>query len=74
MQPLWLNRKQESDYYTAMAVMRESGDITYVVKYFRMTPEKFDFLHSLLQVDLEKQYVCRETISSAERLALTLRQ
>ncbi|XP_064469559.1 uncharacterized protein LOC135384278 [Ornithodoros turicata] len=73
VRPLWLNRKHESEYHTGMAVMRQSGDVTYFVEYFRMTPDKFDYLHSLVGEELEKQHLCREPISPAERLARPLR-
>ncbi|CAN7942970.1 unnamed protein product [Ixodes hexagonus] len=38
-----------------------------------MTPLQFDFLLSLIRADLETLYLCRELISPAERLAMTLR-
>ncbi|XP_064479041.1 uncharacterized protein LOC135392252 [Ornithodoros turicata] len=38
-----------------------------------MGPEQFDILHRLVEKDLTKAHLCREPISSAERLAFTLR-
>lgn len=50
------------------------GDLEYLKKiYYRMTPQQFDFLLSLLREDLERQYLCREPICPAERLATTPR-
>ncbi|KAM7281363.1 hypothetical protein ISCGN_006413, partial [Ixodes scapularis] len=54
-----------------MQRMRE-GDLEYFKKHYRMTPQQFDFLLSLLREDLERQYLCREPICPAERLAMTL--
>ncbi|XP_037577053.2 uncharacterized protein LOC119459316 [Dermacentor silvarum] len=49
------------------------GDIEYFKKYYRMVPQQFDFILSLVGRDLDRQYCIREPISSAERLAMTLR-
>ncbi|KAH7933036.1 hypothetical protein HPB49_007164 [Dermacentor silvarum] len=42
-------------------------------KYYRMTPETFEKLHSLLETRLSKQWVVREPVPSRCRLAITLR-
>ncbi|XP_037525515.1 uncharacterized protein LOC119402434 [Rhipicephalus sanguineus] len=55
-----------------MQRMRQ-GDVEYFHKYYRMMPQQFDFLLSLLKQDLERKHVVREPISPAERLAMTLR-
>ncbi|XP_064466875.1 uncharacterized protein LOC135378005 [Ornithodoros turicata] len=73
VRPVWLQRKKESEYFTAMRKLRESGDTEYFTKYFRMLPDTFDRLHRLVESALTKEYLCREPISSGERLALTLR-
>lgn len=56
-----------------MKKMRE-GDLEYFKKYYRMSPEQFDFIVGLLGPDLQKQYIVREPIcpAPAERLAATL--
>ncbi|KAH7959703.1 hypothetical protein HPB49_013128 [Dermacentor silvarum] len=50
-----------------MEKMRD-GDIEYFKKYYRMVPQQ-----CLVGRDLDRQYCIREPISSAERLAMTLR-
>nr|XP_054920598.1 uncharacterized protein LOC129381601 [Dermacentor andersoni]XP_054920632.1 uncharacterized protein LOC129381601 [Dermacentor andersoni] len=42
-------------------------------KYYRMLPDKFDFLHQLVKNDLVKQFLCREPLCPEERLAITIR-
>ncbi|KAL1447125.1 hypothetical protein MTO96_044371 [Rhipicephalus appendiculatus] len=49
---------RESEFFTA--------------KYYRMTPETFEKLHSL-KFGLTRDWLCREPISSGERLAMCLR-
>ncbi|KAH9371044.1 hypothetical protein HPB48_003982 [Haemaphysalis longicornis] len=39
-----------------------------------MTPDKFDQLHDIVRVELTKEYLCREPVSSGERLAITIRR
>ncbi|KAK8761308.1 hypothetical protein V5799_027424 [Amblyomma americanum] len=70
--PIWQNRKEESVFYTVMPLLI-SGDPEYFKKYYRMTPEKFEGLHSLLEEHLTKPYVVREPLPSRARLAITLR-
>lgn len=72
IRPLWQHRKTESEYYTAMQVMRKE-DTEYFFRYYRMTPDLFDKLHSLVKERITKEYVVREPITSGERLAMTLR-
>lgn len=55
-----------------MQKMRE-GDLEYFKKYYRMTPDQFNFILTLVRQDLEKRYLCREPICPAERLAMTIR-
>lgn len=59
--------------FLQMRKLIDSGDYTYFTKYFRMGPDQFHMLHRLVQEDLTKAHLCREPISSAERLAFTLR-
>ncbi|XP_077509699.1 uncharacterized protein LOC144120821 [Amblyomma americanum] len=70
--PIWQNRKEESVFYTVMPLLM-SGDPEYFKKYYRMTPEKFEELHSLLEEHLTKAYVVREPLPLRARLAITLR-
>lgn len=55
-----------------MRLMR-NGDPSLFYKFFRMSPATFDFLHSLVEEGLTKEWLCREPVSSGERLAITLR-
>ncbi|XP_037574321.1 uncharacterized protein LOC119456563 [Dermacentor silvarum] len=72
VRPSWRTRHAESEFFTTMEKMRD-GDIEYFKKYYRMVPQQFDFILSLVGRDLDRQYCIREPISSAERLAMTLR-
>ncbi|CAN8015525.1 unnamed protein product, partial [Ixodes persulcatus] len=72
VRPVWLNRKVESEYYTAMQVMRDQ-DPQLFFRFYRMSPQLFDKLHRLVAERLTKQHVVREPITSGERLAMTLR-
>ncbi|KAK8766619.1 hypothetical protein V5799_006600, partial [Amblyomma americanum] len=72
VRPVWQNRAEESEYFTAMQLMK-NGDESLFHKYYRMSPEIFDMLHSMADEKLSKQWLCRDPISSGERLALTLR-
>ncbi|KAH6938216.1 hypothetical protein HPB50_007802 [Hyalomma asiaticum] len=52
----------------------KNGDDSLFFKFYRMTPDTFDLLHSMVQEHLTKEKCpSREPISSGERLALTLR-
>lgn len=53
-------------------LMRE-GDPQYFHKCYRMSPKVFDELHTVVGVYLEKEHLCRDPVSSEERLAMTLR-
>ncbi|XP_075745928.1 uncharacterized protein LOC142803785 isoform X1 [Rhipicephalus microplus] len=48
-------------------------DLEYFQKYYRMSPSQFDYILSLVKEDLERETFIREPISSAERLAMTMR-
>ncbi|KAH7966609.1 hypothetical protein HPB49_018005 [Dermacentor silvarum] len=43
-------------------------------KYYRMSPDKFDFLYRLVMNDLIRQFLCREPLCPEERLAITIRR
>ncbi|KAK8759052.1 hypothetical protein V5799_003316, partial [Amblyomma americanum] len=66
VRPVWENRKQESEYYTAIPLLM-SGDSEYFHKYYKMSPSKFEELHTLVEGPLTKQYVIREPIPSRAR-------
>ncbi|KAK8758607.1 hypothetical protein V5799_017472 [Amblyomma americanum] len=72
VRPIWENRKQESEFHTAMPLLM-NGDTEYFQKYYRMSSEKFEELHSLVEGPLTKLFVVREPIPSRARLAMTLR-
>ncbi|CAN7944090.1 unnamed protein product [Ixodes hexagonus] len=72
VRPVWKNRAKESEYFTAMQAMK-SGDPSLFHKYYRMSPQTFDILHGLVESRLTEEWLCREPVSSGERLALTLR-
>ncbi|XP_070392388.1 uncharacterized protein [Dermacentor albipictus] len=72
VRPVWTKRADESEFFTAMKVMK-NGDDSLFFKFYRMSPETFDALHDMVRDRLTKEWVCREPISSGERLALTLR-
>lgn len=55
-----------------MKLMR-GGDLDYFKKFYRMTPQEYDYVLKLVEDDLRRSYVCREPISASERLAMTLR-
>lgn len=55
-----------------MKLMR-AGDLDYFKKFYRMTPQEYDYVLKLVEDDLRRSYVCREPISASERLAMTLR-
>ncbi|XP_040357268.1 protein ANTAGONIST OF LIKE HETEROCHROMATIN PROTEIN 1-like [Ixodes scapularis] len=54
-----------------MQVMRNDPPLFF--KFYRMMPDKFDQLHALVRDDLTKEFLCREPLSSEQRLAITLR-
>ncbi|XP_077508521.1 uncharacterized protein LOC144119877 [Amblyomma americanum] len=72
VRPILQNRKSESEFYTAMPLLI-SGDKEYFKKYFKMTPEKFEELHALVEEPLTKDHTIREPLPSRMRLAITLR-
>ncbi|XP_064478047.1 uncharacterized protein LOC135391646 [Ornithodoros turicata] len=55
-----------------MELMRQ-GDLEYFKKYYRMTPQQFDFLVGLFRADLQREHLCREPLCPVQRLAMTLR-
>lgn len=69
--PVWMHRKSEGEFHTAMQVMK--SDPAMFFKYYRMTPQKFSDLHSIVKDSLRKYFLCREPVCSEERLAITLR-
>lgn len=69
VRPVWENRARESEFFTAVEKMK-NGDATLFYKYYRMTPETFGKLHSLVKFGLTREWLCREPISSGERLAM----
>nr|XP_037272462.1 protein ANTAGONIST OF LIKE HETEROCHROMATIN PROTEIN 1-like [Rhipicephalus microplus] len=71
IRPVFLARKQEGLYHTAMKRMRE-GDHGFFFKFYRMTPALFDVLLRFVALDLTKIHVSRETLEPGERLAITL--
>ncbi|KAL1479688.1 hypothetical protein MTO96_051653 [Rhipicephalus appendiculatus] len=73
VRPTWTKRADESEFFTAMKNMK-NGDESLFYMFYRMSPDTFDVLHSLVREQLTKdQCPSREPISSGERLALTLR-
>ncbi|XP_037581495.2 uncharacterized protein LOC119464548 [Dermacentor silvarum] len=71
VRPVFMHRKEEGLYYTAMRRMRE-GDHDFFFKFYRMTPQMFDALLSFVVDDLKREYVVREPLEPGERLAITL--
>ncbi|KAH7951316.1 hypothetical protein HPB52_007742 [Rhipicephalus sanguineus] len=72
VRPVWVNRARESEFFTAVEKMK-NGDATLFQKYYRMTPHTFDKLHSMVKFGLTREWLCREPITSGERLAICLR-
>ncbi|KAH7977834.1 hypothetical protein HPB49_003711 [Dermacentor silvarum] len=73
VRPTWTKRSDESEFFTATKLMK-NGDESLFYKFYRMPPDTFDMLHSLVREDLMKeQCASRAPISSGERLALPLR-
>ncbi|XP_070388955.1 uncharacterized protein [Dermacentor albipictus] len=69
--PVWQQRRKQGEYHTAFQDMRKDPPMFF--KYYRMLPDKFDFLHQLVKNDLVKQFLCREPLCPEERLAITIR-
>ena len=67
---IFQNRFQLAEYQTLE--MRENDHESFY-KYFRMTPERFDHLLSLVGPMLSKKSLYRQPISPDKRLAVTLR-
>ncbi|KAL1474224.1 hypothetical protein MTO96_038144 [Rhipicephalus appendiculatus] len=67
-----MNRIQESQFHTVMPLLI-SGDEEYFKKYYRMSAEKFEQLHALLEQHLTKLHAVRGPILSRARLAITIR-
>lgn len=55
-----------------MRLMRE-GDPQFFYKFYRMSAQVFDELHSLVGDALTKEHLCPKPVTSEERLAMTLR-
>ncbi|KAL1479689.1 hypothetical protein MTO96_051651 [Rhipicephalus appendiculatus] len=73
VRPTWTKRADESEFFSAMKNMK-NGDESLFYMFYRMSPDTFDVLHSLVREQLTKdQGPSREPVSSGERLALTLR-
>lgn len=51
-----------------MKLKKNSDDLLFF-KFYRMSPETFDALRDTVRDRLLKEWVCREPISSGERLA-----
>ncbi|XP_070382362.1 uncharacterized protein [Dermacentor albipictus] len=73
VRPIWENRKEESEFHTAMPLLM-NADTEYFQKYYKMSTEKFEELHALVEGPLTKPFVVREPIPSRARLAMTLRR
>ncbi|KAH6940342.1 hypothetical protein HPB50_026947 [Hyalomma asiaticum] len=71
VRPVFLARRQEGLYHTAMRRMRE-GDHGFFFKFYRMTPALFDILLSYVAADLTKFHVSRDPLEPGERLAIAL--
>nr|XP_037286166.1 uncharacterized protein LOC119179199 [Rhipicephalus microplus] len=72
VRPLWMNRRVESEFFTLMLLLM-AGDREYFKKYYRMTPETFEELHSLVEEPLTRMLVTRDPVPSKARLAITIR-
>lgn len=69
--PLLERRKQHSFYYSLFPTVSLNDSMFF--NYFCMTPAHFEELLTMIGPVISKQYLCREPISKAERLSLTLR-
>ncbi|KAH6948608.1 hypothetical protein HPB50_025229 [Hyalomma asiaticum] len=70
---IFLSRAVEGDFHNLFAKLR-SGDTALFYNFVRMSPQQFDFLENLLRPLIQVQETSlRESLPSAERLAITLR-
>lgn len=70
--PILTGREKHGEFHVLFAELRNHDDEFY--GYLRMTKRTFDKLLSFLNTKLEHQHtVMRDSISSAERLVVTLR-
>ncbi|XP_032688981.1 protein ALP1-like [Odontomachus brunneus] len=69
--PIFKNRKKNSFYFASVPKLKLE-DLRFR-NYFRMSATQFEELLQIVGTNLQKQNVVRESISSSERLALTLR-
>lgn len=70
---IFLSRAVDGDFHNLFARLR-SGDTALFYNFVRMSPQQFDFLESLVRPLIQVQETpLRESLSSAERLAITLR-
>ncbi|KAH7950200.1 hypothetical protein HPB49_020902 [Dermacentor silvarum] len=73
VRPTWMKRSDESEFFTAMKLMK-NGDESLFYMFYRMSPETFGMLHSLVREDITReQCPSKAPISSGEHLGLTLR-
>ncbi|KAK8775784.1 hypothetical protein V5799_030869 [Amblyomma americanum] len=69
---IFLDRAVDGDFHNLFANLR-TGDTALFYNFVRMSPQQFDFLESLVRPLIEVQQTpLRESLSSAERLAITL--
>ncbi|KAK8763803.1 hypothetical protein V5799_033588 [Amblyomma americanum] len=69
---IFLDRAVDGDFHNLFAKLR-TGDTALFYNFVRMSPQQFDFLGSLVRPLIEVQQTpLRESLSSAERLAITL--
>jgi len=67
-----LKRKEKGEFHHLVQELEQHPD-RYKM-YFRMTKEEFEFLHEIIKEDIRtKNTQMRETISTAEKLAICLR-
>uniref|UniRef100_G3MSI3 DDE Tnp4 domain-containing protein n=1 Tax=Amblyomma maculatum TaxID=34609 RepID=G3MSI3_AMBMU len=70
---IFLDRAVDGDFHNLFAKLR-AGDTALFYNFVRMSPQQFDFLESLVKPLIQVQETpLRESLSSAERLAITLR-
>ncbi|XP_028410737.1 protein ALP1-like [Dendronephthya gigantea] len=72
VRPIFQKRTQLSEFFTLVKELREEDHEGYF-NYFRMLPDQFDYLHSLVKPLIQKSSKNRDSIGADERLALTLR-
>lgn len=72
IRPMYQNRKNQSQYFNLMTEL-ENEDREYYFRYIRMSPDRFKHLLSLVEDDIRKTSIRRETVIPAERLAICLR-